>query len=1064
MKFKLIVSSLIIFCFIVNSIASVSLIMPHRSGNNGTQITIPVKVKDFQDIISAQGTIQFDQTILSFVSIQQYGLPDMNAGTFGTSQAGSGKLTFAWFDNSLTGIDAADSTTIFSITFNIIGTGGQVSNLSFVNSPALLEIVDITYTPQTVITSNGSVTVTSIVSTPDLSLYADTITAAAGAQVSVSVRAVDFTNINACQGTLQFNPAIATFAGISYFGLPSMNISNFGTSQVGSGKLMFSWNDGTLNGQNMADSAALFTVLFDLNGVPGSFTNIDFVNTPTVVEFADSLFQVLDVATTSGRIKIAEETSTQQLTYFCDTISAPWGSTVTVSWHATDFTDIISLQGTLQFNTAIAVFDTIDFYGLPDMTFSSFGLTQVAGGKLMISWSDPTLTGVTMPDSAILFSMKFHLTGTPGTFTMLDFVNVPTPMETVNKDFLVISDSLISGKITIVNDGTLTADNPVILAYCAGEALTTGYSVTGTYIAGNLFILQLSDNTGSFATPTNIDTVIGITSGMFSCNLPLSLAAGTAYRIRVVSTNPVLTSIASTQDITIFATPSIPSLPSGSTELCLNPANTGYSSSATNVTSSTWILYPASAGIITGSGATATVDWTDTYTGTAYIKIMGFNGSCPGPWSDSLMVTLSDYPDAAMIPSGDTLMCQNPGSTAYSTPLITNADSYLWQLNPGTAGTITGTGNNITISWNPAFTGIAQLTVQGVHAVCNGALSPALSIHIIAAPVQANIPTGTSALCFNASNTTYTTNPVSGATSYLWNLYPAAAGVITPAGTSAEVDWDNSFIGQAKIVVAAINATCQGATSDTLFVTLSDVPSQAAQPTGTSEYCAGVTSSNYTTAGATGATTYTWGLWPAAAGTITGTGSSATINWTIGWTGMAWVFVAGNNLCGSGINADSLAITIHALPAAPVITTNFGTLSSSYLTGNQWYFNGTLLTGETGQDYSPSVNGNYHVVYTDGNGCWSSSDTLNVNFVGIAAYETSEKIGLMPNPSSGVFKVFAPEILCVEIMGADGNLLYKNEVLHKESLQVDFTGRAPGLYLIRVQTRNTVKAFRLIVE
>lgn len=1018
MKNRFIITLLCLFLGITFSQASVTLIMPHRSGNNGTQITIPVRVKDFSNIISAQGTLQFDQSILSFVSIQQYGLPDMNSGTFGTTQAGSGKLTFSWYDNDLLGVSVADSTIIFSVTFNITGTAGQVSDLSFVNSPAMLEIVNNAYETQTVLISNGSVTVSGIPATPDLSLYADTLTTTTGTQVSVSVRATDFININSCQGTLQFNPSVATYAGISFFGLPGMNLSNFGTTQVSSGKLMFSWNDGTITGQNMADHAPLFTVLFNCNGSAGTQTTIDFVNSPTPLEVTDSLFQVLNATTTSGRIKIAGATTSQHVLYYCDTVSAPMTSIVSVSMRAIDFSDIISLQGTLQFNPSIATFSNIDTYGLPDMTASSFGLTQVSSGKIMFSWNDPTLAGVSVPDSAILFTMKFQLTGAPGTFTLLNFINNPTPMETVNKDFLVVNDSLIPGKLRIISDGTITVSDPASLTYCEGDALTANYTVTGTFVTGNQFILQLSNASGSFATPINLDTVTSTASGLFSCSLPAGLPAGNGYRLRVMSTNPVLYSNLNPQNLTILATPGTPTLPSGITALCLNPANTSYSSSAANATSGQWSLYPPSAGVITATGPTGTVDWNDTFTGNAWIKVKGFNGSCPGPWSDSLMVTISDYPATAAKPSGDTLMCQNPGTTAYSTTAVPDADTYLWQLNPGTAGTISGSGTGINILWNASFTGTAYLTVAGTHAGCTGTVSPALSIVILSAPAQPALPAGNTQLCINNANTTYSVTPVSGATGYSWSLLPAVAGTLVPSGNTAEVNWADNYTGSAGIVVMATNGVCDGPLSDTLHITIRTLPAQPAQPTGPAEYCAGVSSTNCLTTGSANATGYTWGLWPAGAGTISGTGSSAVITWTPGWTGTAYIYVIANNDCGSSASSDSLQVIIHPLPAAPVITVNFNTLSSDQPSGNQWYFNGTLLNGQTGQDYIPTANGNYYVIYTDPNGCQSSSDTINVNFVGIAEIVGSEELQLYPNPSGGRFYLTLPQEVDTPVQAA----------------------------------------------
>jgi hypothetical protein len=930
MKRKLIFITLLFFVLAFNASSSVSLILPNKSGANGTQVTVPVKVKDFLNIISAQGTIQFDQTILSYVSIQQYGLPGMNSGNFGISQVGSGKITFSWFDGTLAGVTLADSTTIFSITFNIIGTNGQVSPLNFISVPTTLEIINNTFTPETVMSVNGSVTVQSIVVPAQVTLYLDTITSATGTQVSISLRSMDFKNINSVQGTIQFNTTVATYAGISFYGLPGMNIGNFGTSQVGSGKLMFSWNDPTLNGVNMANTAPLFTILFNLPGAPGTQTMLDLVNTPTPIEVVDSLFNPLTTSLTSGRIRISSLPVSNSLQIYCDSVNAPYGSLVNVSMRAIDFTNIIAAQGTLQFNTAIATFDTLIFYGLPNMSSSNFGLTQTGSGKLMYSWNDPTLAGVTIADSAILFTMKFNVVGTPGTNTPVAFINTPTTQEYVDNAFNVLTPTLKSGKICVINNGTLSLSDPSSLVFCQGDIFTINYSVTGTFLPGNLFILQVSDLFGSFSSPVNMDTIVGTTSGTFTVHIPLAAAPGTGYHFRMISTNPVLQSPPNPTAITVLGIPTKPPTPIGATTLCKDPSNTIYTSGATYATAYVWSIYPASAGVISGTSNAATVDWNASFTGTAFIKVRGTNGSCTGQFSDSLSVLILEYPGTPVKPSGDSVLCQNPGSIGYSVPVVLNATSYNWQLNPVTAGTIVGTGNNITINWNPAFSGNATLSVNGINIICSGSTSANLNIQVNAHPAIPVFTAGDTSLCVNPPNSTYTIGSVPGATSYTWIFAPPAAGIITPAGTSAIVDWNNSYTGAATIFVSASTGSCIGLNSDTLIINIHSIPGQAATPTGSNVFCTGVASGIYSTTGAVGASSFGWGLYPAAAGSVSGTGNSGTVTWTPGWSGTVWLFVRGINSCGNGIYSDSLLITINTVPGQAATPTG----NSEFCVGN----------------------------------------------------------------------------------------------------------------------------------
>ncbi|GIV22386.1 MAG: hypothetical protein KatS3mg025_0045 [Bacteroidia bacterium] len=73
---------------------------------------------------------------------------------------------------------------------------------------------------------------------------------------------------------------------------------------------------------------------------------------------------------------------------------------------------------------------------------------------------------------------------------------------------------------------------------CAGNTITVTFTPSGTYNSGNLFRVQLSDATGSFAAPQNIG--VGATSPI-TATIPPTTPSGT-YGVRVVSTSPAVVS------------------------------------------------------------------------------------------------------------------------------------------------------------------------------------------------------------------------------------------------------------------------------------------------------------------------------------------------------------------------------------------------------------------------------------------------------------------------------------------------------------------------------------------
>ena len=89
------------------------------------------------------------------------------------------------------------------------------------------------------------------------------------------------------------------------------------------------------------------------------------------------------------------------------------------------------------------------------------------------------------------------------------------------------------------------------LSYFQNATINIPYTVTGSYYAGNIFTAQLSDATGNFSTPAIIGTLTSGYSGTINGLIPIGSPAGTAYRIRVVSSAPAVTGSDNGQNITI---------------------------------------------------------------------------------------------------------------------------------------------------------------------------------------------------------------------------------------------------------------------------------------------------------------------------------------------------------------------------------------------------------------------------------------------------------------------------------------------------------------------------------
>ncbi len=90
----------------------------------------------------------------------------------------------------------------------------------------------------------------------------------------------------------------------------------------------------------------------------------------------------------------------------------------------------------------------------------------------------------------------------------------------------------------VSNSATISAPSFVVNSLCAGSSFNVNFTTTGLFNPANQFDVQLSDASGTFDNPTIIGSTP--TAGVAICTIPINIALGSNYKIRVVSTNQTL--------------------------------------------------------------------------------------------------------------------------------------------------------------------------------------------------------------------------------------------------------------------------------------------------------------------------------------------------------------------------------------------------------------------------------------------------------------------------------------------------------------------------------------------
>ncbi len=121
------------------------------------------------------------------------------------------------------------------------------------------------------------------------------------------------------------------------------------------------------------------------------------------------------------------------------------------------------------------------------------------------------------------------------------------------------------GRVAVPSDNTISTDALAGSTFCPEVPLNVPFTSVGTFNGGNVYSAELSDETGDFTSPTSIGTLASAAnSGNISATLPESAIAGTAYRVRVVSSDPVVTGTDNGSNFEVQACPKPTGVGSGS--------------------------------------------------------------------------------------------------------------------------------------------------------------------------------------------------------------------------------------------------------------------------------------------------------------------------------------------------------------------------------------------------------------------------------------------------------------------------------------------------------------------
>ncbi|MDP2388423.1 MAG: choice-of-anchor I family protein [Bacteroidota bacterium] len=189
-------------------------------------------------------------------------------------------------------------------------------------------------------------------------------------------------------------------------------------------------------------------------------------------------------------------------------------------------------------------------------------------------------------------------------------------------------------------------------------------------------------------------------------------------------------------------------------------------------------------------------------------------------------------------------------------------------------------------------------------------------------------------------------------------------------------------------------------------------------------------------------------------------------------SGMYALIATNNGICSD--TSSYTTVTVNGSPAAPSISqTGFDFNCTSTGVQYQWYFNGTIISGATSQNYTATQNGIYAVEITDGNTCTSMSSDIIINTIGLSKNISINSISVYPNPNEGKLDILintekkeTVNISLYDLMGKKIAVIANNLLVNsRESIHYSIpTVLTNGVYFIKVVSPTFEKTERIILQ
>ena len=459
---------------------------------------------------------------------------------------------------------------------------------------------------------------------------------------------------------------------------------------------------------------------------------------------------------------------------------------------------------------------------------------------------------------------------------------------------------------------TLSAPSFTGTSFCQNNTFNITFTKTCNFYntpSNNVFSAELSDEFGVFpATPTVIGTLTSVNAGTITATIPGGTPAGTGYRIRIKSSNPVITGPDNGTNLTIVSPPGDPAV---------------FGNGVWNVYAYTSNNFTNYAGFYTENNLNFN---TTTRWGVA-TSPSNADGSSGLAYSGCAIIFNVPY---SFIHKRTNFACGY-----YQIDIPTHDDNVTLIINGSTVYTAACCVSNLNNVWTGFLNGSSTVEVRTQNTATNS--NQSLTISNAPNPLTTSPPP---TICSGSSATLSVSSSSTATLDYTWSpggLTGSSVTVSPTTSTTYTITGTDPATGCTVTTTLPVTVTAAGSTP-----TITTTTTQAT-------ICSGVSTTTIT---ATGANTYTWSASPSdpTIAYLNANQSAIAINPSgtpPGPTTYTYT-VTGNNGCTT--NTATRNITVQNIPAAPA-TTTFGNG-----TWNVYAYNGTAINSSSYYGYYTEAN------------------------------------------------------------------------------------------------------------